>query len=244
VIGALETRQTLLYRSDNFKQKLIAANVTQVIVVVATEPSFSDELLTRCVVAAENQAIEVLIVLNKCDLDERLAAASAALLPYEDLGYRVVRLSARENGELLLPYLANHTSLLIGQSGMGKSTLINALIPGARCADPRDLAGAPDRQAHHDARPPLSSRRRVGADRLARADGIRAAPPVAGRHCARLSRTAAAARPVPLPQLPARARTRLQRACRSSGTATSPPAAMRLSVPSAPKSANPTGAFA
>jgi ribosome biogenesis GTPase len=131
VIGALETRQTLLYRSDNFKQKLIAANVTQVIVVVATEPSFSDELLTRCVVAAENQAIEVLIVLNKCDLDERLAAASAALLPYEDLGYRVVRLSARENGELLLPYLANHTSLLIGQSGMGKSTLINALIPGA-----------------------------------------------------------------------------------------------------------------
>lgn len=131
VIGALDTRRTLLYRSDNFKQKLIAANVTQVIIVVATEPSFSDELITRCIVAAESQDIQVLIVLNKCDLSERLAAATAALAPYEKLGYRIVRLSARQNGTLLLPCLAGHTSLLIGQSGMGKSTLINALVPGA-----------------------------------------------------------------------------------------------------------------
>ena len=134
VIAALEPRQTLLYRSDSFKQRLIAANVTQVVIVVATEPAFSDELITRCIVAAESQDIAVLIVLNKCDLSERLAAASATLNPYEKLGYRVVKLSARSNGERLLPYLADHTSLLIGQSGMGKSTLINALIPDARAA--------------------------------------------------------------------------------------------------------------
>jgi putative ribosome biogenesis GTPase RsgA len=75
VISSIEARRTLLYRSDHFKQKLIAANVTQVIVVVATEPAFSDELITRCIVAAESQDIKVLIVLNKCDLSERVAAA-------------------------------------------------------------------------------------------------------------------------------------------------------------------------
>ncbi len=134
VIAALEPRQTLLYRSDSCKQRLIAANVTQVIIVVASEPPFSDELITRCIVAAESQDIAVLIVLNKCDLSERLAAAAATLTPYEKLGYRLVKLSARSDGERLLPYLADHTSLLIGQSGMGKSTLINALIPDARAA--------------------------------------------------------------------------------------------------------------
>jgi len=141
VISAIEARRTLLYRSDPFKQKLIAANVTQVIIVVATEPAFSDELITRCIVAAESQCITPLIVLNKCDLSERLAAASAALLQYEKLGYRVVKLSATHDGTRLLPYLANHVSLLIGQSGMGKSTLINAVVPDARAAT-REISAA------------------------------------------------------------------------------------------------------
>jgi ribosome biogenesis GTPase len=141
VISSIEARSTLLYRSDPFKQKLIAANVTQVIVVVATEPAFSDELITRCIVAAESQDIELLIVLNKCDLSELLGVASAALVQYAKLGYRVVKLSATHNGMLLLPYLDNHVSLLIGQSGMGKSTLINALIPDAR-APTREISEA------------------------------------------------------------------------------------------------------
>ena len=61
VIESLAARSALLYRSNEFKQKLIAANVTQIIVVVATEPSFSDELITRCIVAAESQDIDALI---------------------------------------------------------------------------------------------------------------------------------------------------------------------------------------
>ncbi len=134
VICALDARQTLLYRSDKWKQKLIAANVTQIIIVVATEPSFSDELVTRCIVAAECQGIEVLILLNKCDLGERLADAKALLAPYRELGYRVLELAARHDPTSVVPYLANHTSLLIGQSGMGKSTLTNALIPHAHAA--------------------------------------------------------------------------------------------------------------
>lgn len=141
VIATLEPRRTLLYRSDHCKQKLIAANVTQIIIVVATEPPFSDDLVTRCIVAAESQDIRVLIVLNKCDLSERVPAASATLLLYEKLGYRVLRLSAHNDGERLLPYLTDHTSLLIGQSGMGKSTLINALIPGA-CTPTREISQA------------------------------------------------------------------------------------------------------
>jgi len=131
VVESFEKRSSLLYRSDHCRQKLIAANVTQLIIVVATEPSFSDELITRCIVAAESQGIESLLVLNKCDLGERLAAATAALAHYAKLGYRIVSLSARQDAAQMLAYLDNHTSLLIGQSGMGKSTLVNALIPDA-----------------------------------------------------------------------------------------------------------------
>jgi len=139
VIQALAPRQSLLYRSDPGREKLIAANVTQIVIVVATEPPFSDELITRCIVAAESQGIAVLIVLNKCDLEDRLAAAATMLAPYERLGYRVLRLTARRDAGPLTKHLSHHLSLLIGQSGMGKSTLINALIPGAR-APTRELS--------------------------------------------------------------------------------------------------------
>jgi ribosome biogenesis GTPase len=141
VIALRQERHSLLYRSDVGKEKLIAANVTQVIVVVATEPPFSDELVTRCIVAAESQDIAVLIVLNKCDLADRLATAWTALAHYEKLGYRVIRLAARQDASPLSAYLAGHTSLLIGQSGMGKSTLINSLIPDAG-ASTREISQA------------------------------------------------------------------------------------------------------
>lgn len=141
VISSLESRRSLLYRSDHFKEKLIAANVTQVIIVAATEPAFSDELITRCIVAAESQDIKVLIVLNKCDLLAKVAVAKATLTPFQALGYRVLPLCARSDGASLLPYLSGHTSLLIGQSGMGKSTLTNALVPDA-CAPTREISQA------------------------------------------------------------------------------------------------------
>ncbi len=127
-------RRTLLYRSDAFRQKLIAANVTQIIVVVAAEPTFSDELLARCLIAAHDQQLATLIVLNKCDLLESAIKARALLEPYRTIGYRVLELSAKESAAPLLPYLQDHTSVLVGQSGMGKSTLINALLPDAQAA--------------------------------------------------------------------------------------------------------------
>ena len=145
VIERILPRKTLLYRSDAFRHKLIAANVTQLIIVVATEPSFSDELLARCLFAAHDQQLETLIVLNKCDIDPQ--AARAVLQPYRAIGYRVLELSAKQSIEPLRPFLQGQTSVLAGQSGMGKSTLINALLPDARAAT-REISAALDSGKH------------------------------------------------------------------------------------------------
>ena len=147
VIERIAPRRSLLHRSDAFREKLIAANVTQIIVVVAAEPSFSDELLARCLVAAYDQKLNVLIVLNKCDLAEAAAAARRRLIPYTAIGYRVLELSAKQDVAQLRPFLAGHTSVLVGQSGMGKSTLINALLPDAQAAT-REISSALDSGKH------------------------------------------------------------------------------------------------
>lgn len=147
VIEKIMLRKTLLYRSDTFRQKLIAANITQIIVVVAAEPSFNDELLARCLVAAYDQQLETLIVLNKCDLLEAAAQARGQLEPYRAIGYRVLELSAKQSAAPLLPYLQGHTSVLVGQSGMGKSTLINSLLPDALAAT-REISTALDSGKH------------------------------------------------------------------------------------------------
>ena len=134
VIETIQPRLSLLYRSDAYRQKLIAANVSQIIIVVAAEPPFSDALLARCLIAAFNQKLEVLIVLNKCDLSAKAAYARLQLAPYSAIGYRILELTATKDAAPLLPYLHGHTSVLVGQSGMGKSTLINSLIPDAQVA--------------------------------------------------------------------------------------------------------------
>ncbi|MDR2188838.1 MAG: ribosome small subunit-dependent GTPase A [Azonexus sp.] len=134
VIEAIAPRRNLLYRSNAVRQKLIAANVDLLIIVVAAEPAFSDELVSRALVAAESAGIETLIVLNKCDLAERLPAARQQLAVFAALGYRVLELSARDHAADLRPALQGRVSVLVGQSGMGKSTLINALVPEAQAA--------------------------------------------------------------------------------------------------------------
>ena len=147
VIEHIVPRDTLLYRSDAHREKIIAANITQIIVVVAAEPSFNDELMARCLVAAYDQRLEVLIVLNKCDLIEAAAAARKRLAPYSAIGYRVLELCARQDVSALRPCLAGHSSVLVGQSGMGKSTLINALLPGAQAVT-REISSALDSGKH------------------------------------------------------------------------------------------------
>jgi ribosome biogenesis GTPase len=128
VIEATLTRKTLLYRSNAFKSKILAANVTQIIIVLATQPSFYEALLNRCLIAAEAANIKPLIVLNKCDLADSNEAKQKLAL-YTSLGYQVITLSAKEDISALKPYLQGEASILVGQSGMGKSTIINALLP-------------------------------------------------------------------------------------------------------------------
>ncbi len=130
VIEAVAPRTTLLYRSDQVRQKLVAANVTQIVIVVAPLPAYHEELVNRCLAAAEHGGMAALIALNKSDL-EQAPETLRALERYRLLGYRVVALSAKRDLAPLAPHLKGQTSVLVGQSGVGKSTLINALIPAA-----------------------------------------------------------------------------------------------------------------
>ncbi|UCV12610.1 ribosome small subunit-dependent GTPase A [Dechloromonas denitrificans] len=147
VIEGIQPRSSLLYRSNEHKQKLIAANVDQLVVVVATEPAFSDELLTRALLAAESEEIRPLIVLNKCDLSDKLPAARERLKIFAEIGYPILELSALAHAEDLRPSLHGVTSVLVGQSGMGKSTLVNALVPEANAAT-REISLALDSGKH------------------------------------------------------------------------------------------------
>ncbi|MDP3088924.1 MAG: ribosome small subunit-dependent GTPase A [Methylotenera sp.] len=128
VVESTLPRKTLLYRSNAIKSKLLAANVSQIIIVLATQPSFYEALLNRCLIAAEAANIKALIVLNKCDLADNDNAKQKLSL-YTSLGYQVLSLSAKEDISSLRPYLQNEASILVGQSGMGKSTIINSLLP-------------------------------------------------------------------------------------------------------------------
>ncbi|MBV2191818.1 MAG: ribosome small subunit-dependent GTPase A [Azonexus sp.] len=147
VVEAIQPRVSLLYRSNEIRQKLIAANVDQLVIVVATEPAFSDELVARALLAAESEEIAPLIVLNKCDLTDKLPAARQRLATLAGLGYPILELSALNHAEDLRPWLAGKTSVLVGQSGMGKSTLVNALIPEANAAT-REISQALDSGKH------------------------------------------------------------------------------------------------
>ncbi len=151
VIDAIAERKTLLYRSDQYKSKLLAANLTQLFIVVATEPGFADDLISRSLVAADAAGIEAHIILNKTDVADLLPRTRERLLQYAQLGYPIHEVSARADPEhaiaTLMPLLAGQSSILIGQSGMGKSSLINLLVPDADIAV-REISAALDTGKH------------------------------------------------------------------------------------------------
>jgi ribosome biogenesis GTPase len=130
IIEKVLPRTSLFKRADVFRSKPIAANVSQVAIMVAPKPSWSEDLLQRCLLAAESQNLPVLIIANKADLPEHKAMLESLSL-YVSLGYPVIPICAKNETGPVLDRLRDHLTLLAGQSGMGKSTLINALFPHA-----------------------------------------------------------------------------------------------------------------
>ncbi|MEP7062404.1 MAG: ribosome small subunit-dependent GTPase A [Betaproteobacteria bacterium] len=143
VVDAVLPRTSLFQRSDAFRDKAIAANVTQVVGVVAPDVAVDEYLLNRWIIAAEAQDSRFVLVANKNDLPT-FAALRKRLDFYAGLGYPVVDISARHSIAALAPHLAGHHSVLIGQSGMGKSTIVNALAPesAARVGDLSSALGS------------------------------------------------------------------------------------------------------
>jgi ribosome biogenesis GTPase len=137
-VEAIEPRSNLMQRSDGGRSKSLAANIGLAAMVVAGEPPFSEELLMRVLAVADTESIDSLIIASKCDLDDSTTRIEPRLRLYESLGYRVIRLSAKGEPEdalaSLLPLLSGRSTLLLGQSGMGKSTLVNLLVPDADLA--------------------------------------------------------------------------------------------------------------
>ena len=139
--GTIESvlpRKNLFYRRDEVRTKSFAANLDQVLILLAAEPEYSETQLSRALIAAEAEHIKPLIVLNKSDLGEPFQQAWHRLAAYRQMGYGVLPLELKSpkgtNPSLseVTAQMAAKTTLILGPSGAGKSTLVNALVPNAR----------------------------------------------------------------------------------------------------------------
>lgn len=131
-IEHIEPRRNVLYRQDALRTKSFAANLDQVLILIAAEPTFSATQLLRALLAAAHAGIEPLIVLNKSDLTQAFALAwqrLAAFSPWHTC--LPLSLSTLAGLAELRGHLQGRTTLVLGPSGSGKSTLINQLVPQA-----------------------------------------------------------------------------------------------------------------
>ena len=135
VIEEVLPRANLLYRQDDWKTKAFAANIDQLLVVVAAEPVFSESQLARALIAAAEAKIPARIVLNKRDLPT-FDAARARLAPYAGYGIEVLDMALKKAPDdarsRLAPLLAGRSTLVLGPSGAGKSTLVNLMVADAK----------------------------------------------------------------------------------------------------------------
>jgi ribosome biogenesis GTPase len=132
LLTSIEPRRTELARpSRRGDREVLAANISQVVIVSAPRPLPDAFLVDRYLVAAELMGAAACIAYNKTDLDPNNGAMDLA--EFESLGYPVIRVCARDKAGLdsLRPRLEGQTSILVGHSGVGKSSIINALLPDA-----------------------------------------------------------------------------------------------------------------
>ena len=143
-IEKVEERKNLFYRQDEMRTKSFAANLDQVLILMAAEPEFSENQLTRALIAAEATGITPVIALNKSDLHEPFGRAWTKLAPYRAMGYQMLPLAIKpkETGApsidtdtqraALLALLSGKKTLVLGPSGAGKSSLTNLLVSHAK----------------------------------------------------------------------------------------------------------------
>lgn len=138
VVETILPRRNYFVRADERqRQHIIAANLDQVLIVIAVRPLPSRDLLERYLLAVHSLGADPVIVLNKTDLqvaaDENAAGAEVLkhMTDYEALGYSVIHTSCKTAPGItgLQPILKDRTSILVGQSGVGKSSLVNELLP-------------------------------------------------------------------------------------------------------------------
>lgn len=136
VIESLHARRTLLQRSDRWRARLLAANIDQAGIVLAGEPAFSEALAMRMLMAIETAGVAVALIVNKCDRVAARESIEGRIAVYRRLDYPTFDIAAGADAPgaraTLGAWLAGRTTLLLGESGMGKSTLVNALVPDAR----------------------------------------------------------------------------------------------------------------
>lgn len=135
-VSAIDERRNIFARADaRHRKQIIAANLDLLLIVLAVEPAPSRDLLERYLVAAHSLKIRPVIVINKADLfaqrEQTSGGPFSRLNAYSDLGYDVVRTSCKGSPgiDALYPLLSDSISILVGQSGVGKSSLVNQLVP-------------------------------------------------------------------------------------------------------------------
>ncbi len=134
VVTARLDRDTVLARPDySGREKPLAANITLLVIVVASEPEPSEYLLDQYLVTAETIGVPALIAINKADLISGTGgdAFNRRIRLYQEIGYPIIQISAhtRHGLDPMFERLKGETSILVGQSGVGKSSIINALLP-------------------------------------------------------------------------------------------------------------------